>query len=102
MCERYRVMPDDPLITEMDPVHRLFLFYHWQDKEITHIKNMENQSIMIGMFSNPEMAKSIIEKRDGNTTGEFESTDDGFQESLNMIKELDEPIKINKKIKIKS
>lgn len=66
----------------------LWLYYVWLDKEEELHKMAKNYSVLIGSFSNPEMAKKIVEKDNPYA----EMADEDFDK---ISKEIDELPPIN-------
>ncbi len=75
-------MPDDPLITEMDPVQRSWMFNSWIEDRKENIEFQKNHAYLIGGFANPAMLSKILDK-DNNT---IESSDEAFEKSLEIVK----------------
>ena len=75
--------PDDPEIENIDPVMRAWMFYNWLEDYYDENKMLENQGILIGSFSNPELAQKILGK-DGQ---QMSSTDEEFEETSRMVLE---------------
>lgn len=75
--------PDDPKIENIDPVMRAWMFYNWLEDYYDENKMLENQGILIGSFTNPELAQKILGK-DGQ---QMSSTDEEFEETSRMVLE---------------
>ncbi len=75
----FRRLPSDPWFDEIDPVEKLYLFYSWQEKEIRQMELMRSQAILIGSFSNLEMARDLSKPPD------FESSDEEYEDSWNFV-----------------
>lgn len=75
--------PDDPQLENIDPVMRAWMFYNWLEDYSDESKMLENQGILIGSFTNPELAQKILGK-DGQ---QMSSTDEEFEETSRMVLE---------------
>jgi hypothetical protein len=76
-------MPDDPFITEMDPVQKLWMFYSWVE-ERKEIQNAErDQAYLIGGFVNP----SLLQKMLNEDSNSISTSDEDFEQSLKIIKD---------------
>jgi hypothetical protein len=65
----------------MDPVQKIWMFNNWiKDQEDTQ-ELAKNHAYLLGSFSNPEAVKKMLD--DGN---KFESSDEDFNKSLEMVK----------------
>ncbi len=76
-------MPDDPLITEMDPVQKIWMFYSWIEDRKEHAENYKNHAYLIGGFSNPQMLQKII----GNEQNAINVSEEDFEQSLEIVKQ---------------
>lgn len=86
----FKVLPDDPLIHEMDPIHKIYMFYQWQEDVKEKLEQDKSHAYIIGGFSNPEMLQKIIDKE--NNINQVSSTDEDFEKSLRMVKEENEKL----------
>jgi len=75
--------PDDPQIENIDPVMKAWMFYNWLEDYADENKMLENQGMLIGSFSNPELVQKILGK-DGQT---FASSDEEFEETSRLVME---------------
>lgn len=73
---------DDPRITEMDPVRKLWMYENWVADQIDKAELAKNHAYLLASFSNPEAVKQIL--GDGNTR---DSTEEEFDETSRMIRE---------------
>jgi len=55
-------MPDDPEIEDMDPIMKAWMFYNWAEDYNDEFKLLENQSYLIGSFTNPEAVRKMLGK----------------------------------------
>lgn len=83
MCKTYKVTPDSPFITEMDPVQKLWMFYSWVEDQKQDLNQLEQHAYLIGGFSNPEMLNKIIKNKENSV----ETDDKDFERSMQMVKE---------------
>jgi hypothetical protein len=92
-------MPDDPFITEMDPVQKMWMYSNWLEDQNDDAELAKNHAYLLASFWNPEAVQEIV--GGGNT---HISTDDEFEESSNMVrseslemlealKKIEQPIK---------
>lgn len=73
---------DDPWITEMDPVQKMWYFNNWVADQNDEAELAKNHAYLLASFWNPEAVQQIL--GDGNT---HESTEEEYEESLKMVKE---------------
>ena len=78
----YKKLPDDPFFESIDDITRLWLFHSWQQDIIDSAEADKNTAILTGSFTNPEAAKKMLNL--GSST--YESSDDEFEKSLEMVK----------------
>ena len=79
-------MPDDPFITEMDPVQKMWMFYSWlEDKNENH-ESYKNHAYLVGGFVNPTMLQKIIDSDNDRVA----ISDQDFEESMRIVKESGE------------
>jgi hypothetical protein len=76
-------MPDDPFITQMDPVQKMWMFYSWLEDKNENNESYKNHAYLIGGFSNPAMLQKIIDS-DNNRVA---VSDQDFEESMRIVKE---------------
>jgi hypothetical protein len=84
-------MPDDPFIVDMDPVQKIWMYENWLADQNDKAELAKNHAYLLASFSHPDAVKQLLGK--GNV---YESTDEEFEESTRMIKE------INSKLSAKS
>lgn len=75
-------MPDDQDLEEMDPVMRMYMFYHWLEDNNEKIELFKQHGYLIGSFTNPEAVKHLVE---GNT---YETSDEEFDKTSEMVSEV--------------
>lgn len=75
-------MPDDPFISEMDPVQKIWMFQNWVEDRNEKIESDKNNAYLLASFSHPEKVKKLLE---GDT---FISTDEEFEESTKLVREI--------------
>ncbi len=93
LCEMFGKMPSDPFFEEMNPVEKRWLYEGWVQKIEREIEVQRNIGILIGGFSNPEMARKMV-KLDNP---DHSSTDEEFEDSWKMVEESAEKSKKNKR-----
>ena len=74
-------MPDDPFITEMDPVQKMWLYENWIGDHRDEAELAKNHAYLLASFTNPEAVQKLI-----NPTT-HESSDEDFEESLRIVRE---------------
>lgn len=79
LCKTFKKLPDDPFITEMNPVHKLFFFFHWLNENNNKYELAKNHAYIIGGFINPEAVKKLL------GTGNKTSSDEDMDEAMEMI-----------------
>ena len=83
LCDHiYHTTPDDPRVTDMDPVQKMWMFENWFADQNDEAELAKNQALLIGSFINPDAVKQIV--GDGNT---HISTDEEFEESTRIVQE---------------
>jgi hypothetical protein len=75
-------MPDDPWITEMDPVQKMWMFENWLTDQADHAELAKNHAYLLASFDHPEAVKQLL--GEGNV---HESTEEEFEESSKMVRE---------------
>ena len=83
---------NDPRITEMDPVQKAWMMNNFIEDTNDNVELLKQLGYLIGSFTNPEAVKQII-----GTEGKHASTDEEFDESVEMVRRANEKIN-NKKI----
>ena len=73
---------DDPWITEMDPVQKMWYYNNWVADQNDDAELAKNHAYLLASFWNPEAVQQIL--GDGNT---HESNEEEYEESLKMVKE---------------
>lgn len=81
LCETYKKLPDDPFFEEMEPLTKLWLYESWIHKIEQDIDIKKSIGIMIGGFSNPELANKMIKRENPDHM----TTDDEFEESWKSV-----------------
>jgi len=95
--EIFKCLPDDPRITEMDPVHKIWMFENWLADHQDLAELAKNHAYLLASFSNPEAVKELI-----GTGNKHMSDDAEFEESTRMVREMNlkldlEKVKPNKR-----
>jgi len=79
LSERFSRLPSDPWFDEIDPVEKMYLFYSWRESERRQVETLRDQAILIGSFTNLEMAKDMSKEPD------FSSSDEEYQDSWDYV-----------------
>lgn len=74
---------DDPRITEMDPVQKMWMYENWVADQIDKAELAKNHAYLLASFSNPEAVQKIL--GEGNV---HESTEDELNETSKMIRDI--------------
>lgn len=74
---------DDPRITDMDPVRKLWYYEQWLGDQRDDVELAKNHAYLLGSFSNPEAVHSMM----NNVV--HESSEDDMKESMRMVLEND-------------
>src|SRR5579885_488068 len=74
---------DDPDILDMDPVQKIWMYENWLADQNDDAELAKNHAYLLASFWNPEAVKQIL--GDGNV---HMSTDEEFEESSRMVREL--------------
>lgn len=74
---------DDPRITDMDPVQKMWMYEMWVADQIDKAELAKNHAYLLASFSNPEAVKQIL--GEGNV---HESTEDELNETSQMIRDI--------------
>lgn len=80
--EIFKTTPDDPRITEMDPITKLWMFENWQADKTDLNEIAKNHAYLLASFSHPEQVRKLV----GADTKTHESNEEDVQESMNIIK----------------
>lgn len=83
-------MPDDPRITEMDPVQKYWMYENWLADQNDNAELAKNHAYLLASFWNPEAVKEIL------GAGVHTSSEEEFEESTRMVKEFNEKMKAEK------
>lgn len=75
-------MPDDPWITEMDPVQKMWMFENWLADRADDAELAKNHAYLVASFDHPEAVKQLL-----GTGNVHESTDEDFEESSRIVRE---------------
>jgi hypothetical protein len=81
--------PDDPEIEDMDPYMKYWMYMNWLEDHNDEFELHKNIAMINGSFVNPEAVKKMM----GADGKQFISTDEEFEESLEMISKEREEIK---------
>lgn len=83
MCKMFGKEPDDSWFEEMEPVKKLWLYESWAHELELELEKEKSLAILIGSFSNPEMAQKMISRENP----EYVSSDDEFEQSWQAVKQ---------------
>jgi hypothetical protein len=81
--EIFKTTPDDPRITDMDPVRKIWMYENWLGDQNDDAELAKNHAYLLASFWNPEAVKQIM--GDGNA---YASTDEEFEESSKLVREM--------------
>ncbi len=81
LCNKYHRLPDDPFISEMDPVLKIWMYQNWSSDQIDQAELAKNHAYLLASFWNPEAVKQLTKQ--GNT---HESNEEELKESMKMVK----------------
>jgi hypothetical protein len=79
---------DDPQILDMDPVQKMWMYENWLADQKEEAELAKNHAYLLASFWNPEAVKQIL--GDGNV---HVSTDEEFEESTRLVKEINEKVR---------
>lgn len=79
---------DDPEILDMDPVQKMWMFENWLADQKEEAELAKNHAYLLASFWNPEAVKQILGENNVHS-----STDEEFEESTRLIKEINERVK---------
>ncbi len=69
----------------MDPIQKMWMYENWIADQNEEAELAKNHAYLLASFSNPEAVKQIL--GEGNT---HTSTDEEFEESTQMIKQIND------------
>ena len=72
---------DDPRITEMDPIRKMWMFYQWLGDQNDDAELAKNHGYLIGSFINPQAVQKLI----GESGVSHKSTDAEFDRTTEMM-----------------
>ena len=76
-------MPDSSWWETQDPVFLSYLYEHWANEQEYEYDLARSLAILVGSFTNPEAAQKML--KDENP--DFESSDEDFKKSMQMVEE---------------
>lgn len=62
LCFQFKKLPDDPFFEEMDTFTKLWFYEGWIHELELEFEKERAHAILIGSFTNPEQARSMIKK----------------------------------------
>ena len=74
---------DDPRITDMDPVQKLWMYENWMADQLDKAELAKNHAYLLASFSHPEAVQKIL--GGGNS---HESTDEELDETSKMVRDI--------------
>jgi len=92
--EIFKTTPDDPRIVDMDPIQKIWMYENWLADQNENAELAKNHAYLLASFWNPEAVKQLI--GEGNIHA---STDEEFEESTRMVKEINEQLEQQKNTK---
>jgi lipoprotein NlpI len=84
---------DDPRITDMDPVRKLWMYENWLGDHRDEAELAKNHAYLLGSFWNPEAVQQML------NDVVHESTDEDLEESMKMVMDTDVRASTQKPIK---
>lgn len=81
--EIYKCEPDDPRITDMDPVRKLWMYENWLSDQEDKSELAKNHALLLGSFWNPDAVKQLT--KESNT---IESSEEDLDETTRMIRQM--------------
>ena len=81
--EIFKCTPDDPRITDMDQVQKIWMFENWLADQEDLAELAKNHAYLLASFSNPEAVKELV-----GLGNKHVSDDQEFEESSNMVREM--------------
>lgn len=81
MCKTYNKTPDDPFISDMDPITKLWMFENWIQDQNDSTELAKNHAYLLGSFTNPEAVQQMI----GEGAGTHNLTEEEFEASTQII-----------------
>ena len=86
-------MPDDDFIENMNPATRMWMFYNWMEDQNDDVELVKNHAYLLGSFWNPEAVKKLT----GQSGQTISSTDEEFEQSLELVKQSQAEVPIESK-----
>ena len=82
----FKCQQDDPIIKDMDPVQYMWMYENWVADQNEKVDLAKNHAYLLASFWNPEAVNKIL----GQSGDTHISTDEEFEESTRMVKEMNE------------
>ncbi len=79
----FKTTPDDPRITDMDPVQKIWMFENWWADQLDKAELAKNHAYLLASFSHPEAVKQIL--GEGNVHA---SSEEEFEESSKIVRDM--------------
>lgn len=80
----------------MDPVQKMWMYEHWLADQNEQAELFKNHAYLLGSFWNPEAVKQLVGEGNVHT-----STDEEFEESTQMVKQINEQLTQHNSPKLK-
>lgn len=74
---------DDPKITEIDPVQKIWMFENWLADQNDSAELAKNHALLLGSFWNPEAVRQMT--KEANV---IESTEEDLDETTRMVRQM--------------
>jgi hypothetical protein len=94
--EIFKTTPDDPRIIDMDPIQKMWMYENWIADQNEQAELAKNHAYLLASFSNPEAVKQIL----GGGGNIHTSTDEEFEDSTRMIKQINDEVERQKQEKV--
>ena len=78
-------MPSSDFIDNIPYLEKFWLYLSWAKENSIDIEKYKNQAILIGSFTNPEMAKKMMKGND------YELTEEEFESSWDIVQNQEKP-----------
>ncbi len=74
-------MPDDPVLEDMNPILKLWMFENWLEDQNDEVELVKNHAYLIGSFINPEAVRQLT----GEGMVQHMSSDEEYEQSIKMV-----------------
>lgn len=83
MVKTFQKLPDDEFIADMNQFTKMWMFYNWLEDQRDDVELVKNHAYLLGSFWNPEAVKKLT----GESGQQYSSTDEEFEQSLELVKQ---------------